>query len=187
MSQPELESQLREIIRNQPNVLAALEAVRSLNLPDWAIGAGFIRSAMWDHICGMAVPTPVDDVDVLYHDPEDLSWTPEERAEMQLRAMLPAVPWSVRNQARMHLRKGHEPFTSTFDAMRYWLETPTCVALRLETSGTLTVLAPYGLEDLFARRIRPTAAGHQHPDDYMARVMAKRWHERWPGVVIERL
>lgn len=164
--------------------MALLHAAERLALPDWAIGAGVIRAAVWDSLCGIP-PTPVDDVDVLYHDAADLTWAPEEAAEIRLAAIMPEVPWSVRNQARMHLRKGDAPYGSTENAMRHWLETPTCVAVRLEPGGGLTVIAPFGLEDLFARRIRPTWRGRECPQDYRSRLDQKRWHERWPGVVTE--
>lgn len=180
----DLDSQLLTILRAKADVMLALTAARRLGLRDWAIGAGFIRGAVWDHLCGQG-PTPVDDVDVLYHDASDLGWPPEEHAERQLRHLAPSFPWSVRNQARMHLRNGDAPYASTLDAMRHWLETPTCVALRLEDDDTLTILAPFGLEDLFARRIRPTPAGRRRADQYRARLAAKRWHQRWPGIAIE--
>lgn len=186
MRQNVLEERLRAIVHATPHVMRALVAARTINLPDWAIAAGFIRSAVWDHLCQFE-QTAVGDVDLLYFDPSDLTWAPEEGAEASLRALASDIPWSVRNQARMHLRKGDAPYASTLDAMRYWLETPTCVGLRLEADDRLTVFAPYGLDDLFSRRIRPTPRGRQYADEYVGRVTAKRWHERWPGIDVEML
>lgn len=186
MRQNQQESELCKIVCAAPHVMAALRAARDINLPDWAIAAGFIRAAVWDHLSGKG-QSPVEDVDVLYHDPSDLNRAPEEQAEAKLRTFAPGFPWSVRNQARMHLRKGNAQYASTLDAMRFWLETPTCVGLRLETGDTLTVLAPYGLDDLFSRRIRPTPRGRRYADEYMARVNSKLWHKRWPGIEVERL
>lgn len=164
--------------------MALLRAAEGLALPDWAIGAGVIRAAVWDSLCGIP-PTPVEDVDVLYYDSADITWAPEEAAEIRLAATMPEVPWSVRNQARMHLRKGDPPYGSTENAMRHWLETPTCVAVRLEPDGSLAVIAPFGLEDLFARRIRPTWRGQEFQQEYQLRLRQKRWQERWPGVITE--
>jgi uncharacterized protein len=178
------EELLRAMIMADAQRLHALVVLRELQIPQGAIGAGYIRTAVWDALCGMR-PSPVEDVDVLYYDPGNLSWEAETAIESRLQAVLPGLPWSVRNQARMHLRNGDPPYQSVEHAMRYWLETPTCIALYLEFSERLSIIAPFGLDDLFGLRIRPTPQGECHPERYRARVTAKRWHERWPGVTLE--
>src|ERR1044072_8336490 len=132
MRDDDLEQQLDRILRRAPHRLKALEIVRSLTLPDWAVGAGFIRAAVWDELSGYATPSHVDDVDVLYFDPEQQDARQDAVIEGRLREVEPALPWSVRNQARMHVRNSDDPYRSTADALRYWLETPTCVAVRLD-------------------------------------------------------
>ncbi len=64
---PRLSDRLTSIAASGSDRLAALRAVRQLRAPQGAIGAGYIRAAVWDHLCGCR-PSPVDDVDVLYHD-----------------------------------------------------------------------------------------------------------------------
>lgn len=182
---PRLSDRLTSIAASGSDRLAALRAVRQLRAPQGAIGAGYIRAAVWDHLCGCR-PSPVDDVDVLYHDPSDLSWDAETALETRLRDMVPGLPWSVRNQARMHIRNGDPPYRSVAHAMEHWLETPTCVALRLEDDDTFTVIAPFGLGDLFDRRIRPTPRGRQRLGAYRDRLDRKLWHEKWPGITVER-
>jgi hypothetical protein len=166
---------------------AVLDAVASLALPDRAIGAGFVRNAVWDRLHGYAAPTPLDDVDVLYFDPADVAPARDEALERRLAAALPGVPWSVRNQARMHRRNGDAPYKDTEDAMRHWLESATCVAVRLESGGRLGILAPFGLDDLLALRSGPTASGRAHPVDYCARMQRKDWPARWPRVRVAAL
>lgn len=167
--------------------MATLEAVRELDLPDWAVGAGFVRNAVWDHLHGFDAMTPLNDVDVLYFDPSDLSATKETEFEGTLHGILPHRPWSVRNQARMHLRNCDPPYGSTVDAMSYWLETPTCVAARLDHAGTIAILAPHGLSDLVGMRGAPTARGRQVFDQYLQRMRSKNWPRTWPNVVVEGL
>ncbi|WP_370646549.1 nucleotidyltransferase family protein, partial [Photobacterium sp. OFAV2-7] len=53
--------------------MACLEAARTLKLPDWYLGAGFLRNAIWDHLHGKTSMTPLNDVDVVYFDAEDTS------------------------------------------------------------------------------------------------------------------
>jgi hypothetical protein len=158
-----------------------LRAVRTLNLPDWAVGAGFVRSRVWDWLSGDARATVPSDIDVLYYDPADLSAERETVLEGQLNAVLPA-PWSVTNQARMHLDNGDAPYASTEDALRHWLETPTCVAVRLTAADKLEVVAPWGLDDLFAMIVRPTPRGRERQTLYRRRVEEKQWSKTWPRV-----
>jgi len=181
-----LDRQLRNILSADTGCLAALRCVRALCLPQGAIGAGLIRSAVWSRIAGRpAAAADTADIDVLYLDRSDTSRQAEEAIERRLQAMAPALPWSVRNQARMHLRNGDEPYQSLEDALRYWLETPTCVAVRIDLSDRLEVIAPFGLDDLFAMRIRPTPRGRQRAADYRSRIETKGWETQWPQAVIE--
>lgn len=167
--------------------MAVLRAVRSQDLPDWAIGAGFVRNAVWDRLHGNADRTPLDDVDVLYFDRSETRRRAERDIEARLAQRMLSVPWSVRNQARMHLRNGDEPYAGTGDALRYWLETATCVAVTLDADDRLSVIAPYGLGDLLEMRSGPTARGRERYDAYLDRMRRKNWPVRWPCVRVEGL
>ena len=167
--------------------MECLRAVRALALPDWAIGAGFVRNAVWDRLQGYEGTTPLNDVDVLFFDPERTGRGFEQALEERLARALPGCPWSPRNQARMHRRNGDRPYRNTEDALRFWLETPTAVAVRLEDDDRLSVLAPFGLADLMAMVARPTAAGRAKIDQYRARMAAKNWPATWPGVTVQGL
>ncbi len=167
--------------------MAVLDAARDLALPSWAVGAGFLRSAVWDHLHGYAEPSPLSDIDLVFFDPDDCSPAREASTETHLGAWIADGMWEVRNQARMHLVHGHSPYQSLEEGLCHWLETPTAIAVRLEGNGALTVIAPFGLEDLFAQRARPTPAGRARWDDYLARMRAKDWPRRWPRVKVEGL
>ena len=173
------------VMRADPWRMEALAEARRLALPDWGIGAGFVRNAVWDRLHGFEQPTPLADIDLLYFDASDLSPDRESICEAKLSGPNSGTPWEVRNQARMHLRNGDAPYRSTADALCYWLETVTAVAVRLETDDKLTVLAPLGLDDLMALRVRPTAAGRRRNAEYSQRMRAKAWPETWPGLRVE--
>ncbi|MBV8393170.1 MAG: nucleotidyltransferase family protein [Alphaproteobacteria bacterium] len=163
-----------------------LRAVRTLGLPDWCIAAGFVRNRVWDHLHGISPPRPPDkmgaDIDVLFFDPGDMSKESEARHEARLGALMPGLPWQVRNQARMHVWKGLPPHTSTAASMTCWLETVTAVGVRLEADDSLTVIAPLGTDDLLGLVCRPTAYGRTRRDEYEERIAEKRWRELWPRV-----
>lgn len=180
----EMERRVLSIVRARPDLVGAVDAVAALRLPQCWIGAGFLRAPVWDTLHGFARPTPVDDIDVIYFDPAD----PSRRAEHDLEARLaeagPGRPWSVRNQARMHLRNDDPPYAGTADAVAKWVETPTAVAVRRvvmdRPGGALELLAPHGLADLLHLIVRPTPHFRHRPEVYWRRVAAKNWVATWP-------
>ena len=164
-------------------MMGALEAVAGLGLPDAWIGAGFLRGAVWDRLHGYAERTPLGDIDVIFHDPGNLDPTADEALERRLGAALPGLPWSVRNQARMHLKNGDPPYRSSADALAHWLETPTAVALRLDAAAGPELLAPLGTRDLLGLMVRPTPHARKHKHRlaaYRARLESKNWPAKWP-------
>ena len=174
-----------DIVARDPVAMAQLRAARALALPDWCIAAGFVRNRVWDHLHGIVPPRPPADIDLIYFDAADLSKAAEAAHERRLDALLPGLPWQVRNQARMHAWKDLPPHRDTADSMRYWLETVTAVGVRLEVDDRLSVVAPLGTDDLLGLRCRPTAFGHTRREVYDARIAAKRWRELWPKVRFE--
>ncbi len=159
---------------------ALLLHVESLALPDAWIGAGFIRNSVWDVLHGRRIlVSSLSDVDVLFFDPDDPGKDKESVIEQRLRALAPNVPWSVKNQARMHLRNGDAPYRDTLDAVAHWAETATAIAAR-SIGGTVEVMAPYGITDLLSLIVRPTPVFRHKMDVYRQRVMAKNWPACWP-------
>jgi hypothetical protein len=164
----------------------ALEAVNVLGLPDCWIGAGFVRNAVWDHLHGFDVAQRGGDVDVVWFDRMSQQEDLDRSIERALRTVIPSLPWSVKNQSRMHVRNGDAPYRSVADAMRHWPETATAVAARLGPSGSIEVNAPFGLNDLFALQLRPTPSFRTSKLPIFAeRVSSKRWIERYPNLVLE--
>ena len=101
--------------------------------------------------------------------------------ELGLRDVIEA-PWSVTNQARMHLANDDPAYASTEDALPHFLETPTAVAVRLSADDRIDVIAPWGPEDLFTLTVRPTPSGRAKPDVYRRRLAEKNWSASWGAV-----
>ncbi|MDF2763250.1 MAG: hypothetical protein K0S81_228 [Rhodospirillales bacterium] len=166
-------------MRETPNCLAALRALASLPLPDAWITAGLVRNAVWDERHGFPFSLP-EDIDVIYFDPSDPAGGREAEMESMLRTLAPGLPWSARNQARMHVRNDHAPYRSSTDAMAHWVETATAVGVRLDSHGSMEIAAPHGLGDLDALILRPGPAYRNRLEVFHARQARKRWLERWP-------
>jgi hypothetical protein len=175
------EAAICRLIAASPFHLQALAAARALDLPDCWIGAGFVRAAVWDHLHGFALPTPLADIDVVWFDPAGPDRDLDAALERQLSAAAPGLPWSVTNQARMHERNGDRPYRSTSDAIRHWPETATAVAVALSAEGSICLDAPLGIADLLAMIVRPTPHFREHRlADYRERQQRKSWPAIWP-------
>ncbi|GEA07539.1 hypothetical protein KUL42_23000 [Alteromonas sp. KUL42] len=164
--------------------MACLTALRSMALPQGYIGAGFLRNAIWDALHNKAFATPLNDVDVIYFCPNSTQ-SQDKHIEAELARLMPDVNWQVKNQARMHLLHGHEPYASCEEAISYWVERETCVAIKLNDNDKLELLAPFGLTSSFegSLSINPM---HGRPDVFRARVEAKQWLTQWPKLRLEK-
>ena len=166
-------------------MMAVLQVVRSLELKDAWITAGFVRNRVWDHLHGFDEPTPLNDIDVIYLDPERIDPAFEKEQDGRLAERLPSLPWEVKNQARMAERNGDPPYRSIDDALRHWCETPTAIGVQLNQDDQVVTTAPLGLGDLFALVVRPTPFARSHPRklaQYKARMAKKNWPGLWPRI-----
>jgi len=179
------------LARATPWFMQALAHVRALRLPAWCVGAGAVRNLVWDALHGHATPSALPDVDVAWFDADDLSPERDAALQRQLQAAAPGTPWEVTNQAGVHLwferHCGHAvaPLRSLEEGIASWPEVATAVGVWLDDADRLHVIAPHGLDDLFAMIVRrnPTRAS---VETYRERVAGKRWTQRWPRVrVIE--
>jgi hypothetical protein len=149
-------SRIRHLIQADPLRWHILGVVRSLRLPDCWIGAGFVRNAVWDHL-HQRRPSPLNgDVDVIWHDPLRADPAEDRKHEIALQAVEPSILWSVKNQARMHIRNDDAPYISATEAMRYWPETATAVGVKRNNGDGCEIAAPFGLDDLLNLILRPT-------------------------------
>ena len=172
------------LIEGHADMMRLLHAVQMQSLPDGWIGSGFVRDAVWDVLHDRPVDCSVlNDVDVVYFDRADASPARDRTIEAGLAARSPGVPWSVKNQARMHERNGVAPYADMTDAISRWPETATAIAARL-SNGRVELLAPHGVGDLLGLIVRPTPAFHERRDKVVQRVAAKNWRARWPELTL---
>src|SRR4051812_36797259 len=92
---------LRSLIAADADRMRLLERVRALRLPDCWVGAGFVRSAVWDRLHDRAPSAPENDVDVVWFDEAQANSAIDAMIEARLKTAEPAVEWSVKNQARI--------------------------------------------------------------------------------------
>ena len=186
------EQEIINLIKGDSWMMEVLKAVKSLNLPDSWVGGGFIRSKVWDHLHDYKTPTPLPDIDVIYFDKNDFtkaemqseSTRMEKKYEVELTSLISGPNWSVTNQARMHVFHNCQPYKNCEDALKDWVETATCIATRLNGSGELELIAPWGTEDLVNCILRPANSSPERINEFHRRIDSKSWLTKWPKLKI---
>lgn len=185
----DLEARLESIVRRSASLMRVLTALRVLDPPDWMIFSGAVYQRVFNELTGRPLDYGIKDYDVAYFDASDLSYEAEDAVirrvaaafEPPLREMV-----EVRNQARVHLwfeshfGEPYTPLASSAEALGRFVSPVFAVAVRLEADDRLTFHAPFGLEDLFALRLRPNP-NRASPNFAKVAASAKA---RWPEIEV---
>jgi uncharacterized protein len=175
------EKDVTEIIQQDSWMMEILKAASSLNLPDWWICAGFVRAKIWDVLHDFDERTPTPDIDVIYYDSINIDEKTEKQYEVALKKILPTIPWSVKNQARMHVANNIPPYRSAVDAISKFPETATALGVRLDDRGNVQLTAPHGIEDVVNMEVKPTPYFLESKDRML--IFEKRLRDKnWPAI-----
>lgn len=98
-TEEEYRDRLKAIVLADDRLAHILRVVREVNPPEWLLGAGAIRSTVWDCLHGHTISTPLEDLDVAYFDDQDLSEQAERAIESELQRRFQEILWDVHNQA----------------------------------------------------------------------------------------
>ncbi|PEY37089.1 hypothetical protein CN354_12800 [Bacillus cereus] len=181
------EQDIIKLIQNDTWMMQILQTAKSLQLPDWWICAGFVRSKIWDVLHGYEVRTPTPDIDIIYFDPLHISESIEEKLENKLKSIDSTIPWSVKNQARMHVVNNMPPYSSSVDAISKFPETATALGITLDDQNNVVLTAPCGIEDVLTLQVKPTPhflEMKERTNMYEKRLQKKNWQSKWPNITI---
>ncbi|MFI5012262.1 MAG: nucleotidyltransferase family protein [Hyphomicrobiales bacterium] len=178
-------AELEAIIRADPDLMRLLRVLRWLDLPQGRAVAGAIYQTVWNVLSGFPRGTGIRDYDVVYFDEGDLSYEAEDVVIRRVAAATSdfKVKVETRNQARVHLwyeqRFGapYPPLACADQALLRYSTITHAVGVRLEADGSLDVIAPFGLDDMFDMIIRrnpacPSTTAHDEK--------AERAKATWP-------
>ena len=158
-----------------------LEIVRSLDLPDCFVAAGFVRNLVWDYLHNYR-STDLNDVDVIFYDKSNLSEIICKKASRILCSEAPEVNWQIKNQALMHKRNNDRAYKNSTDAMTFWPEKETAIGVQLNKNGSIIVSAPFGVDSLFQGKI--THNPKRDKTIFLGRIEKKQWLKNWPKLQV---
>lgn len=175
------EQHIIKLIESDKLRMKALHAVKTLDLPDWLISAGFVRNIVWGSLFDNH--TDLNDIDVIYYCPSDSSEKRDLSLQKQLLSLEPEFPWSVKNQARMHIRNRDVPYKDTLDAMGYWPEKQTAIGAMLDYNDDTVLRHSFDLSLQFNGQIDHNPA--RSVNVFNDRVASKGWLKVWPKLQIK--
>jgi uncharacterized protein len=169
------------ILKESEFLAEAIEHAAALDLPQWWIVGGAIRDVLWQSLSDSTTPSTPKDIDLLFYDPTDLTREHDTWIQQSL-SSISGVPWSVKNQARMHIHNDDAPYTNVHEAMYCFPETVSAVGIRKGKNERIIVSTCFGFEDLFSMVFRPTPHfWYKYGSTaYLARVRDKGWLNKWP-------
>ena len=178
------EEDILNLIRKDEWMMDILHTAENLNLPDWVIGAGFVRNKVWDYLHGYDKPkVDTADIDLVYYAPNGNDQEADERLSERLKEET-GIEWEVVNEAYAHKWNNLPSYKSTEDAISCWPETATAVGVKIENEE-LKLIAPYGIDDLVNLIIRPSPKFPDGVKRVRERITEKKWLEKWPKLKIE--
>lgn len=184
------EKEIVNLIHEDEWMMEILKAAKTLKLPDWWICAGFVRSKIWDTIHDFEKRTPLSDIDVIYFDCSNVEESYEKSLEKQLIECMPNIPWSVKNQARMHTINNLPAYSSSVDGIANFPETATALGVKLDEEDNLLLTAPHGINDVIQLVLRPTPPFESTKElitIYENRIRKKNWSSIWPMISINNM
>jgi hypothetical protein len=177
---------LEAIIRNHPQLMAALNALHDANLRDPWLVSGAIYCNVWNHLTGRPADFGVKDYDVFYFDP-DTSYEAEDSVIQRLTPTFAAnPPVEIRNQARVPLwyrqkfGRDYPAVANCKEAIDRFACTTHCVGARL-IGDDLDIYAPFGLNEIFSFRLMPNLK-LENRETHEAK--AARQSAMWPELTV---
>lgn len=160
-----------------------------LVLEDYYIGAGSLVQTVWNQLSGFPLSYGIGDIDIVYFDKNNMSYSEEDLVIQKANSLFNDIPIiiDVKNQAMVHLwyekHFGYEitPYTSVESAINTWPTTASSIGARIERNGEWKVYAPFGLNDLFGKIVRPNKA--QITKEIYEKKVAK-WSKNWTDLII---
>lgn len=180
------------ILEKNKELMAMLDYISELNLPNFYIAAGSVFQTIWNYYDNRELNYGIKDIDVIYFNNNDLSVEKDLEYYNIINNYAKSKGFNyeidVSNEARMHLWKMEhnqgeniEPYKNSEDAISKWIATVHTIGITKE-NNQIKVYAPYGLSDIFSKTIRPIKHNENSKDLYDKKVAG--WKERFNNLNI---
>lgn len=178
------EERLTNMLLEHELIFGLLQQLKCIE-PQAYLSAGVIRNWVWSVLHDMEYCFDQTEIDVIFHDSDDQQNLKTKHIARQLEQYAPNYIWDVTNQALVHTwyqtgdGQSIQPLQSIDEAISFWPETATAVAIRLLDHHQIEIIAPLGLTDLFELKLRWNDRLVSR-GVFINRVQSKQFLTRWP-------
>ena len=181
------------LIALNPAVVEIVHRAPMLGLPDMWVVSGCLFQTVWNVLAGDHPMRAIKDYDLFYFDSSDCSSESEQDANRRAAELFSGLgcELDVRNQARVHMWyadefgvDGYPRLTKSTDGIDNFLAVCCMVAVRRTSVGRIELYAPFGVEDVLNRIMRPNPWYPNAPGDCY-NTKAERWRALWPDLKVE--
>lgn len=167
--------QYYNLVRRSELITSIIDILVDFRDEELYLTGGVLRNTIWNKLHYRQEDFYLDDCDIIfYSDKIDKQY--EKKIENYLKISFPYLNWSVKNQARMHLRNGHAKYKNIHEAISCFPETSSAFAI----NGQWNIIAPYGYNDLLNLRLSPTPFCKKNElHIFNRRVSEKKWLEEF--------
>lgn len=179
------------ILKSNQELMAILDYVEKLKLPNFYIAAGSIFQTVWNYYDDKPLNYGIKDIDVIYFDKSDLSVDKDIEYYEKIKRYSDSMGYhyeiDVSNEARMHLWKKEknnvevEPYINSEDAISRWIATVHAIGITKE-NDEIKIYAPYGVSDIFTRTIRSIKHEGNSKELYEKKISS--WEERFDNLTV---
>ncbi|MGB8455292.1 MAG: nucleotidyltransferase family protein [Anaerocolumna sp.] len=180
---------LETIITSSELINKALDRAKLSGFNNYYIGAGCITQTVWNYLFHKPLDYGIKDIDFVYYDDSNMDYEAERKVISNLKELYSDfnIDVDVKNQARVHLwykdHFGYEiaPYKSLESAINTWPATASAIGVRINKDNKLKVYAPFGLNDLFGKIVRPNKVQITEEIYYKK---TDSWLMKWPELTI---
>lgn len=179
------------ILKQNKELMAILDYVSKLKLPNFYIAAGSIFQTIWNYYDGKDLNFGIKDVDIIYYDATNL----DVEKDLEYYNIINEYAKSkginyeidVSNEARMHLwkkdneNKDIDQYKNSEDAIDQWIATVHAIGIT-KVNNDIKIYAPYGLSDIFSKTIRPIK--HEGNSKKLYDKKVESWKKRFSNLKI---
>lgn len=180
------------ILEKNKNLMAVLDYIAKLELPNFYIAAGSVFQTIWNYYDEKDLNFRIKDIDVIYYNNSDLSVEKDLEYYNMINEYVKSNGFNyevdVSNEARMHLWKMEhgqgenvEQYKNSEDAMSKWIATVHAIGIT-KVNDDIKIYAPYGLSDIYSRTIRPIKHNNNSKELYNKKVAS--WKKRFDNLNI---
>jgi hypothetical protein len=187
------ETEFLRLIELNPAVPEIMRRTARLGLPDLWLVSGCLFQTVWNVLAGEAPTRGIKDYDLFYFDTADCSSESEDKANRRAAELFSDLRCEVdvRNQARVHTWyaqefgvDGYPRLASSTDGIDNFLAICCMVAIRETSTGSIDLYAPFGVDDVLDRVMRPNP-WYPNVPEHCYNKKAERWRTLWPDLRVE--